>query len=29
MDTIIAVLKNQDQVLRRIVEGKAEATKEQ
>jgi uncharacterized protein HemX len=29
MDTIIAVLKNQDQVLRRLVEGKAEATKEQ
>ena len=29
MDTIIAVLKNQDQVLRRLVEGKAETTKEQ
>jgi uncharacterized protein HemX len=29
MDTIIVVLKNQDQVLRRLVEGKAEATKEQ
>jgi uncharacterized protein HemX len=29
MDTIIAVLKNQDQVLRRLVEGKAEAIKEQ
>jgi uncharacterized protein HemX len=29
MDTIIAVLKNQDQVLRRLVEVKAEATKEQ
>ena len=29
MDTIITVLKNQDQVLRRVVEGKAETTKEQ
>ena len=29
MDTIIAVLKNQDQILRRLVEGKAEPTKEQ
>ena len=29
MATIVTVLKNQDQVLRRLVEGKAEATKEQ